>query len=96
MKQVLKNHSMVSLFMLKQFPTTSSNARLIRYKIILEREQLFGKFASITNHFSLTAEETMHLCKTKEKVEHEFQILKDLLTFHSLPHRIEMHNAIVQ
>lgn len=64
-----------------------------------ERLQLAGKFAIITNDFTLDAASIIRIYKTTGVVEHEFHILKSVLSLYPLRHRkptrIKVHCALV-
>ena len=64
-----------------------------------EKLNLAGKFAIITNDFTLDAISLIHIYKTSGVVEQEFHILKSVLSLYPLRHRkptrIKVHCALV-
>jgi len=64
-----------------------------------EKLNLSGKFAIITNDFTLDADSIIRIYKTTGVVEHEFHILKSVLSLYPLEHRkptrIKVHCALV-
>ncbi len=64
-----------------------------------EKLNLAGKFAIITNDFTLDAVSIIRIYKTSGVVEHEFHILKSVLSLypfrHRKPTRIKVHCALV-
>ena len=99
---------MVRLFWLQKFdkngtPEKPASSPAVLYHLlpakVEDKKTLFGKFAVLASDPGLKAKEIIRLYKSKEIVEHEFHLLKSLLAikpfYHSLPHRIEAHVAIV-
>ncbi|GAF87798.1 unnamed protein product, partial [marine sediment metagenome] len=68
-------------------------------KKVDEKQNLAGKFAIITNDFTLDAVSIIRIYKTSGVVEHEFHILKSVLSLYPLRHRkptrIKVHCALV-
>jgi transposase len=68
-------------------------------KKVDEKVNLAGKFAIVTNDFSLNAEAIIRIYKTSGVVEHSFHILKSVLSLYPLRHRkkerIKVHCALV-
>ncbi len=66
---------------------------------VSNKMKLFGKFALITDDFGLDAKSIARIYKTCIVVEHEFHILKSILSIrplnHRKPKRIDVHTAIV-
>ncbi|MFO8017297.1 MAG: IS1634 family transposase [Promethearchaeia archaeon] len=66
---------------------------------VADKMGLFGKFALITDDFTLDAEDMARIYKRSIVVEHEFHLLKSLLSIrpfnHRKPERIDVHVAIV-
>lgn len=66
---------------------------------VADKMALFGKFALITDDFTLDAEDMARIYKTSIVVEHEFHLLKSLLSIrpfnHRKPERIDVHVAMV-
>ncbi|MFO8017999.1 MAG: IS1634 family transposase [Promethearchaeia archaeon] len=66
---------------------------------VADKMALFGKFALITDDFTLDAEDIARIYKRSIVVEHEFHLLKSLLSirpfYHRKPERIDVHVAIV-
>jgi len=68
-------------------------------KKVDEKFNLAGKFAIITTDFTLDADSIIRIYKTSGVVEHEFHILKSVLSLYPLRHRkptrIKVHCALV-
>jgi len=66
---------------------------------VTDKMALFGKFALITDDFTLDAEDMARIYKTSIVVEHEFHLLKSLLSIrpfnHRKPERIDVHVSMV-
>jgi transposase len=66
---------------------------------VSNKMKLFGKFALITDDFGLDAKAIARIYKTCIVVEHEFHILKSILSIrplnHRKPGRIDVHTALV-
>jgi transposase len=66
---------------------------------VADKMALFGKFALITDDFTLDAKDMARIYKTSIVVEHEFHLLKSLLSIrpfnHQKPERIDVHVAMV-
>jgi transposase len=108
MHELLKKQKMVQLIHLRKYdkdgnPKISKILGQDLYRLnkknIEEKKGIFGKFVLISNKDSLTAEQMMQYYLSKNTVEQEFHLLKDVLEeepfFHRLPHRIETHVALV-
>ena len=68
-------------------------------KKVDEKFNLAGKFAIVSNDFTLDAVSIIRIYKTSRVVEHEFHILKSVLSLYPLRHRkkerIKVHCALV-
>jgi len=68
-------------------------------KKVDEKFNLAGKFAIVTNDFTLDADSIIRIYKTSGVVEHEFHILKSVLSLYPFRHhkkeRIKVHCALV-
>ncbi len=108
MREILKKQRMLQLVHLRKFdkdgkPKPSKildqNLYRLNQKNIGDKKGIFGKFVLISNKDSLTAVQMVSYYLSKNTVEQEFHLLKDVLEeqpfFHRLPDRIEAHVALV-
>ena len=108
MYEILKKQRMLQLFELRKYdkdgkPKPSKildqNLYCLKNNNIRDKKGIFGKFALISNKDSLTAIQMLSYYLSKNTVEQEFHLLKDVLEeqpfFHRLPNRIETHVALV-
>ena len=108
MYEILKKQRMLQLFELRKYdkdgkPKPSKildqNLYCLKNNNIRDKKGIFGKFALISNKDSLTAIQMLSYYLSKNTVEQEFHLLKDVLEeqpfFHRLPNRIETYVALV-
>lgn len=108
MYELLKSQTMVQLFHLRKYDKDGKPKKSkflgqelyrVNQKNLDHKKGLFGKFVLISNKDSLTAKQMMLYYLSKNTVEQEFHLLKDVLEeepfFHRLPQRIETHVALV-
>lgn len=92
----LRRKRVLSLF--KREPDNGTIKCVPIQKKVDEKFNLVGKFAIITNDFSLDAEAIIRIYKTSGVVEHSFHILKSVLSLYPFRHwkkkRIKVHCAL--
>ncbi len=97
LKNLLRKKRVRSYFKMKEESGTVK-CEPIKEKID-EKLNLAGKFAIITDDFTLDADSIIRIYKTSGVVEHEFHILKSVLSLYPLRHRkptrIKVHCALV-
>jgi transposase len=95
-EKFLRRKRVISLF--KCEPDNGTIKCLPIQKKVNEKFNLVGKFAIVTNDFTLDAEAIIRIYKTSGVVEHEFHILKSVLSLYPFRHRkkerIKVHCAL--
>ena len=96
-EKFLRRKRVLSLF--KCEPDNATIKCVPIQKKVDEKFNLAGKFAIVTNDFTLDADSIIRIYKTSGVVEHEFHILKSVLSLYPLRHRkkerIKVHCALV-
>ena len=96
-ENILRRKRVLSLF--KREPDNGTIRCVPIQKKVDEKFNLAGKFAIVTNDFTLDADSIIHIYKTSGVVEHEFHILKSVLSLYPFRHRkkerIKVHCALV-
>jgi transposase len=92
----LKRKRVISLF--KREPENGTIKCVPIQKKVEEKFNLAGKFALVTNDFTLDAKAIIRIYKTSGVVEHSFHILKSVLSLYPIRHRkkerIKVHCAL--
>lgn len=96
-KALLRHYNLITRFSI-EIGNTGVKCSRIQEKID-EKVALFGKYALITNDFTLHGADIIRIYKTKDKIEQEFHLVKSLFEirpiFHYRPNRIQTHFALV-
>ncbi len=96
-EKFLRRKRVLSLF--KREPDNGTIRCVPIQKKVDEKFNLAGKFAIVTNDFTLDADSIIRIYKTSGVIEHEFHILKSVLSLYPLRHRkkerIKVHCALV-
>ena len=96
-KQLLRKHSLLSCFK-REVENEAIKCSPIKEKLD-EKLNACGKFALITNNFTLDAPSIVRIYKTSGVIEREFHVIKSVLSLYPLEHRkptrIKVHCALV-